>query len=257
MGQQHQGGRNEEHDLIARYANRLASSAGLETSPEDEMGGVRGAQGRREKSRERGQSNQRERGQSSERKEEKNSRRLVHELEMKNAEIMREIARLRQNRATVADMEKNPGSGRGAGAELESLRMRKVELEFRLNELQETRKDLMCELEELMKVLKVQGSASTQASKFSQMPSRANHVNLSTKLRAAGGVGGVGGGGGYQPSVRNAGLAQPGLAGLATAGHQTGLGSDGLSYERSPGDTNNSESGDSQSMPASVTSLSE
>ena len=164
-----QGGRNEEHDLIARYANRLArfcgilimigstrtivklsltnpifSSAGLETSPEDELGGVRGAQGRREKSR--------ERGQSSERKEEKNSRRLVHELEMKNAEIMREIARLRQNRATVADMEKNPGSGRGAGAELESLRMRKVELEFRLNELQETRKDLMCELEELMKV---------------------------------------------------------------------------------------------------------
>ena len=152
------------------------------------MGGIRGAQGRREKSR--------ERGQSSERKEEKNSRRLVHELEMKNAEIMREIARLRQNRATVADMEKNPGSGRGAGAELESLRMRKVELEFRLNELQETRKDLMCELEELMKVrssrqfwtaknicllsqvLKVQGSANTQASKFSQMPGRANHVNL-------------------------------------------------------------------------------
>jgi len=244
MGQHH-GGRNEEHDLIARYANRLASSAGLETSPEDEMGGVRGAQGRREKSR--------ERGASSERKEEKNSRRLVHELEMKNAEIMREIARLRQNRATVADMEKNPGSGRGAGAELESLRMRKVELEFRLNELQETRKDLMCELEELMKVLKVQGSANTQASKFSQMPGRTNHVNLSTKLRA---VGGGGGGGGYPPSVRSAGLAQPGLAGLAS-GHQTGLGSDGLSYERSPGDTNNSESGDSQSMPASVTSLSE
>lgn len=245
MGQHH-GGRNEEHDLIARYANRLASSAGLETSPEDEMGGVRGAQGRREKSR--------ERGASSERKEEKNSRRLVHELEMKNAEIMREIARLRQNRATVADMEKNPGSGRGAGAELESLRMRKVELEFRLNELQETRKDLMCELEELMKVLKVQGSANTQASKFGQMPGRTNHVNLSTKLRAVGGGGG--GGGGYPPSVRSAGLAQPGLAGLAS-GHQTGLGSDGLSYERSPGDTNNSESGDSQSMPASVTSLSE
>ena len=31
----------------------------------------------------------------------------------------------------------------------------------------------------------------------------------------------------------------------------------GLSYERSPGDTNNSESGDSHSIPASVTSLSE
>ena len=79
------------------------------------------------------------------------------------------------------------------------------------------------------------------------------NVSSSTKLRA---VGGGGGGGGYPPSVRSAGLAQPGLAGLAS-GHQTGLGSDGLSYERSPGDTNNSESGDSQSMPASVTSLSE
>ena len=116
----------------------------METSPEDELGGVRGVQGRRDKSR--------ERGHSTDRKEEKNSRRLVHELEMKNAEIMREIARLRQNRATVADLEKNPSDGRGAGAELEDLRVRKVELEFRLNELQETRKDLMSELEELMKV---------------------------------------------------------------------------------------------------------
>lgn len=130
-----------------RYANHLASSSGqggvVETSPESEVGGVRGAQGRRDKSRERGHSAERKH-------EEKNSRRLVHELEMKNAEIMREIARLRQNRATVADMER--GAGRGGGTELETLRMRKVELEFRLNELQETRKDLMSELEELMKV---------------------------------------------------------------------------------------------------------
>jgi len=217
-------GRNEEHDLIACYASRLASSSGpggLETSPEDELGGVRGVQGRRDKSR--------ERGHSTDRKEEKNSRRLVHELEMKNAEIMREIARLRQNRATVADLEKNPSDGRGAGAELEDLRVRKVELEFRLNELQETRKDLMSELEELMKLLKVQGSVNTQASKFSQVP-RANHVNISSKLRP--------------------GLAYP-------PARPPGPGSDGLSYERSPGDTNNSESGDSQSVPPSVTSLSE
>jgi hypothetical protein len=140
------GGRNEEHDLIARYASRLAGGGpgpggeAPETSPEEETG--RAARGPR-----------RERGHSADRKEEKNSRRLVHELEMKTAEIMREIARLRQNRATVADLEKlGPGPGRGAGAELETLRMRKVELEFRLNELQETRKDLMSELEELMKV---------------------------------------------------------------------------------------------------------
>ena len=52
--------------------------------------------------------------------------------------------------------------------------MRKVELEFRLNELQETRKDLMSELEELMKVLKVQGSTSNQAAKFSKISRNAN-----------------------------------------------------------------------------------
>ena len=98
-----QRSRNEEHDLIARYANHLAGQTNrgeygnrtLESSPEDEMNhGIRGVQ-RRDKSRERG------REQSAERKDDKNSRRLVHELELKNAEIMREIARLRQNRATV------------------------------------------------------------------------------------------------------------------------------------------------------------
>jgi len=222
-----QRSRNEEHDLIARYANHLAgqSSRGdygtrtLESSPEDEMSHAVRAGQRRDKSRERG------REQSTERKDDKNSRRLVHELELKNAEIMREIARLRQNRATVQDLEKEQNPG--VTNELESLRLRKVELEFRLNELQETRKDLMSELEELMKVLKVQGSTSNQAAKFSKI---SRNANLSTKLRP------------FQ-------------------GHPM-TGSDGLSYERSPGDTNNSESRSSPdsvaaSMPASVTSLSE
>ena len=75
------GYKNEEHDLIASYARRLAAS-----SPEDELGA--GA----------------EQGGGSgggERREDRNLR-LVHELELKNAEIMREIARLRQNRATVS-----------------------------------------------------------------------------------------------------------------------------------------------------------
>ena len=48
---------------------------------------------------------------------------------------------------------------------------------------------------------------------------------------------------------------RPGLA--YPPARPPGPGSDGLSYERSPGDTNNSESGDSQSVPPSVTSLSE
>lgn len=218
-----QRNRADEHDLIARYANHLAGqtygSRGLESSPEEEINhGIRGVQ-RRDKSRERG------REQMSDKKDDKNSRRLVHELELKNAEIMREIARLRQNRATVQDLEKEQNPG--VTNELETLRMRKVELEFRLNELQETRKDLMSELEELMKVLKVQGSTSTQAAKFSKI---SRNANISTKLRP------------YQ-------------------GHPM-TGSDGLSFERSPGDTNNSESRSSPdsvaaSMPASVTSLSE
>ena len=77
------GYKNEEHDLIASYARRLAAS-----SPEDELGagaeqGGGGGSG------------------GGERREDRNLR-LVHELELKNAEIMREIARLRQNRATVS-----------------------------------------------------------------------------------------------------------------------------------------------------------
>ena len=79
--------KNEEHDLIASYARRLAGGpGGDQSSPEDDM---------RPGPHQRGQ-----RDGSGERREDKNLR-LVHELELKNAEIMREIARLRQNRATV------------------------------------------------------------------------------------------------------------------------------------------------------------
>ena len=93
--------KNEEHDLIASYARRLAGGPvggqfGPESSPDDDLnmgprpGGQKGGH--------RGQ-----RDQSGERKEDRNLR-LVHELELKNAEIMREIARLRQNRATVGEL---------------------------------------------------------------------------------------------------------------------------------------------------------
>ena len=74
---------SQEHDLIATYARRLAA-----TSPDDDLNiNVRTQKGPR-------------REQSGDRKEDKNLR-LVQELELKNAEIMKEIARLRQNRATV------------------------------------------------------------------------------------------------------------------------------------------------------------
>ena len=75
---------SQEHDLIATYARRLQAA----NSPDDDLNiNVRTQKGPR-------------REQSGDRKEDKNLR-LVQELELKNAEIMKEIARLRQNRATV------------------------------------------------------------------------------------------------------------------------------------------------------------
>ena len=74
---------SQEHSLIASYARRLAGH-----SPEDDLDiNLRTQKSQR-------------RDQSADRKEDKNLR-LVQELELKNAEIMKEIARLRQNRATV------------------------------------------------------------------------------------------------------------------------------------------------------------
>ena len=86
--------KNDEHDLIARYANRLAGQAGPDTSsPDDDIGLPPRPLVRRE--REAGRERSRERGVG------RDSRKLVHELEMKNAEIMMEIQRLRQHRAKV------------------------------------------------------------------------------------------------------------------------------------------------------------
>lgn len=45
----------------------------------------------------------------------------------------------------------------GITVELDTLRQRKMELEQRMEQLQDTRRDLMGQLESLMKVLKVSG----------------------------------------------------------------------------------------------------
>jgi len=186
-------GKGDEHELIAHYASHLADTSSL-----DYLGLATGV-GRPESSPEEDPqyTQRRERGQ------EKDSRRLVYELEKKNKEIMNEIARLRQNRASVQDMEKDPN----VVTELEVLRQRRHDLETRLSDLQETRKDLMVELEELMKLLRSQGNTqppcqpggtgglagggprqddilrgkSYQACKFSQV---SKHENVSAKLRA-------------------------------------------------------------------------
>jgi len=242
-----QRNKNDEHELIARYANRLAGQGGPDTSPEEDIGLPprpvgRGDGGRerrepsrerREPSRERGErrepSRERGRGSSQERGAEKNSRRLVHELELKNAEIMREIQRLRQHRAKVRDMEESVYPG--TVSELSNLRQRKMELEMRLGSLQETRKDLMVELEELMKILKVQGVGTQHpsVSQFSHVD-LARHQNVGNKLR---------------PTPHK-------------------QGTNGRGYERRSPMENNSESRSSpdsaaasNSIPASVTSLSD
>ena len=78
---------------------------------------------------------------------------------------MREIQRLRQEQEAFAQESSGAGAGSDGGpgsqynptllAELRLLRQRKDELEGRMHALQESRKDLMVQLETLMKLLKV------------------------------------------------------------------------------------------------------
>lgn len=94
------------------------------------------------------------------------SSQVVQDLERRNQEIMNNISQLKKS--TGAGGMLGQGRRRGAGSrggqqnsteyasELYHLRSHKDVLEERLLELQETRKDLMIELEELMKILQVQ-----------------------------------------------------------------------------------------------------
>ncbi|KAK3767117.1 hypothetical protein RRG08_017990 [Elysia crispata] len=91
-------------------------------------------------------------------------RELIAQLEAKNREIMREIQRLRQEQEAFAQESNGAGTGNDGDsgtqynptllAELRLLRQRKDELEGRMHALQESRKDLMVQLETLMKLLK-------------------------------------------------------------------------------------------------------
>ncbi|KAK7501081.1 hypothetical protein BaRGS_00007566, partial [Batillaria attramentaria] len=80
---------------------------------------------------------------------------LVAQLEAKNREIMREIQRLRlEQEAFANETESGATYNPTLLAELRLLRQRKDELETRMSALQESRKDLMVQLESLMKLLK-------------------------------------------------------------------------------------------------------
>nr|XP_023015534.1 dystrobrevin beta-like [Leptinotarsa decemlineata]XP_023015535.1 dystrobrevin beta-like [Leptinotarsa decemlineata] len=133
--------RDDEHRLIARYAAKLAQEArtGMPRSgyrknslspdtgrvPSEACLGMDSTRAQRE---------------------------LISQLEAKNREIMREIARLRRQQELES-------SGHGADNpvlmnELRALRMRKDELETHLTTLQDSRRQLMMQLEGLMKMLK-------------------------------------------------------------------------------------------------------
>ncbi|XP_072391820.1 dystrobrevin beta isoform X1 [Diabrotica undecimpunctata] len=133
--------RDDEHRLIARYAAKLAEEA--------RSGMPRGGYRKHSLSPDAGRvPSEACLGMDSTRAQ----RELINQLEAKNREIMREIARLRRQQELES-------SGHGADNpvlmnELRALRMRKDELETHLTTLQDSRRQLMMQLEGLMKMLK-------------------------------------------------------------------------------------------------------
>ncbi|XP_062864116.1 dystrobrevin, beta b isoform X3 [Trichomycterus rosablanca] len=131
---------DEEHRLIARYAARLAAEASNSTQcPPTDLGFNFDAN--------------------------KQQRQLIAELENKNREILQEIQRLRleheqASQPTPEKAQQNPT----LLAELRLLRHRKDELEKRMSALQESRRELMVQLEGLMRLLKVGGSPHSSPS---------------------------------------------------------------------------------------------
>ncbi|XP_027877289.1 dystrobrevin alpha isoform X11 [Xiphophorus couchianus] len=131
---------DEEHSLIARYAARLAADAAVQQQrvPIDLPYSLDAN---------------------------KQQRQLIAELESKNREILQEIQRLRLQHEEASQ----PPPDRGQQnptllAELRLLRQRKDELEQRMSTLQESRRELMVQLEQLMMLLKTQGPGSPRSS---------------------------------------------------------------------------------------------
>ncbi|XP_047552379.1 dystrobrevin alpha isoform X19 [Lutra lutra] len=134
---------DEEHRLIARYAARLAAES-TSSQPAQQRGAP---------------------DISFTIDANKQQRQLIAELENKNREILQEIQRLRleheqASQPTPEKAQQNPT----LLAELRLLRQRKDELEQRMSALQESRRELMVQLEGLMKLLKTQGAGSPRSS---------------------------------------------------------------------------------------------
>ncbi|XP_061588403.1 dystrobrevin alpha isoform X2 [Cololabis saira] len=131
---------DEEHSLIARYAARLAADAAAQQQrvPIDLPCSLDAN---------------------------KQQRQLIAELESKNREILQEIQRLRLQHEEASQPPPDKGQQNPTLlAELRLLRQRKDELEQRMSTLQESRRELMVQLEQLMMLLKTQGAGSPRSS---------------------------------------------------------------------------------------------
>uniref|UniRef100_A0A3Q1JGH2 Dystrobrevin n=1 Tax=Anabas testudineus TaxID=64144 RepID=A0A3Q1JGH2_ANATE len=142
---------DEEHKLIARYTSRLAEADGAGVSRHINFD------------------------------VNKQKRELIAQLECKNREILAEIRRLRAEHDAACQPSPEKGSTNPTLlAELRLLRQRKDELEQRMSSLQESRRELMVQLEGLMKLLKAQAAGSSHASPSRPSPSASRSVGAAS-----------------------------------------------------------------------------
>uniref|UniRef100_A0A8C6WE10 Dystrobrevin n=1 Tax=Neogobius melanostomus TaxID=47308 RepID=A0A8C6WE10_9GOBI len=144
---------DEEHKLIARYTSRLAETEGSGMIPNRSINFDVNKQ----------------------------KRELIAQLENKNREILAEIKRLRVEHDAACQPSPDKGTTNPTLlAELRQLRQRKDELEQRMSSLQESRRELMVQLEGLMKLLKAQAAGSSHTS-----PARPSPVAAARSVRSA------------------------------------------------------------------------
>ncbi|XP_060870761.1 dystrobrevin beta-like isoform X1 [Metopolophium dirhodum] len=118
---------DDEHKLIARYAARLAAEAKVGRAPSEGSLSLDTSRAQRE---------------------------LIIQLESKNREIMKEISKLRKQQEMEGFCSGFSEDNPALMSELRALRNRKHELESHLTSLQDSRRQLMDQLEGLMKLLK-------------------------------------------------------------------------------------------------------
>ncbi|XP_034555169.1 dystrobrevin beta-like isoform X2 [Notolabrus celidotus] len=188
---------NEEHALIAAYVNRLQSSPSSVDSPsrqDEEHKLIARYTSRLAETDSSGVIPNR----SINFDVNKQKRELIAQLECKNREILAEIKRLRAQHDAACQASPEKGTTNPTLlAELRLLRQRKDELEQRMSSLQESRRELMVQLEGLMKLLKAQAAGSSHASPSRPSPSTVRsvgaaspHVHMYSPQDSLAGVGG-------------------------------------------------------------------